>query len=94
MLAVLIKRVLAPEMETTYEEFSRKIIQAAVPAQGFISCKAFKDINDPCVRYALIQMETLADWKCWQDSPERAAALGPIQPMLQEPEIISILTTA
>ena len=94
MLAVLIKRVLAPEMETTYEEFSRKIIQAAVPAQGFISCKAFKDLNDPTVRYALIQMETLADWKSWQDSPERAAALGPIQPMLQEPEIISILTTA
>ena len=94
MLAVLIKRVLAPEMETTYEEFSRKIIQAAVPADGFISCKAFKDINDPCVRFALIQMETLADWKAWQQSTERADALGPIQPLMLEPESISILTTA
>ena len=47
MLAVLIKRVLAPGMETTYEEFSRKIIQAAVPAQGFISSKAFKDLQRP-----------------------------------------------
>jgi len=93
MLAVLIKRVLAPEMETTYEEFSRKIIQAAVPADGFISCKAFKDINDPCVRFALIQMETLADWKAWQASAERAEALGPIQPLMLEPETISILTT-
>ena len=46
MLAVLIKRILAPGMESTYEEFSRKIIQAAVPAKGFISSKAFKDIND------------------------------------------------
>ena len=34
MLAVLIKRILAPGMESTYEEFSRKIIQAAVPAKG------------------------------------------------------------
>ena len=93
MLAILIKRVLAPEMETTYEEFSRKIIQAAVPAQGFISCKAFKDINDPSVRYALIQMETCR-LEILAGFPERAAALGPIQPMLQEPETISILTTA
>ncbi len=94
MLAVLIKRVLAPGMETTYEEFSRKIVQAAVPAQGFISSKVFKDINDPCVRFALIQMETLADWQAWQQSPERAKALGPIQPLMLEPETISILTTA
>ena len=94
MLAVLIKRVLAPGMESTYEEFSRKIIQAAVPARGFISSKAFKDINDPSLRYALIQMKTLADWQAWQQSSERAVALGPIQPLLQEPETISILTTA
>ena len=43
MLAVLIKRTLASEMESTYEAFSRKMIQAAVPAKGFISSKAFKD---------------------------------------------------
>jgi len=59
MLAVMIKRHLAPGMESTYEEFSRKIIQAAVPAKGFISSKAFKDINDSGMRYTLIQMETL-----------------------------------
>ncbi len=94
MLAVLIKRVLAPGMESTYDEFSRKIIQAAVPARGFISSKAFKDINDPCVRFALIQMETLADWKAWQQSAERAHALGPIQPLMLEPETITILATA
>jgi len=46
------------------------------------------------VRFALIQMETLADWKAWQESHERAAALGPIQPLMLEPESISILTTA
>ena len=94
MLAVLIKRVLAPGMETTYEEFSRKIIQAAVPAQGFISSKAFKDVQDPCVRFALIQMEALDDWHAWQKSAVRSEALAPIQPLLLEPEAISILTTA
>ena len=50
MLAVLIKRTLASEMESTYEEFSRKIIQAAVPAQGFISSKAFKDLKNTKIR--------------------------------------------
>ena len=94
MLAVLIKRVLAPGMETTYDEFSRKIIQAAVPAQGFISSKAFKDINNPCLRFSLIQMETLDDWNAWKQSSVRADALAPIQPLLLEPEAISILTTA
>jgi antibiotic biosynthesis monooxygenase (ABM) superfamily enzyme len=94
MLAVLIKRILAPGMESTYEEFSRKIIQAAVPAKGFISSKAFKDINDPDIRYTLIQMESLTDWQAWKDSNERNDALGQIQPLLQEPETISILVTA
>ncbi|MDG1812531.1 MAG: hypothetical protein P8H28_00910 [Porticoccaceae bacterium] len=94
MLAILIKRVLASEMETTYEEFSRKIIQAAVPAKGFISSKSFKDLNDSKIRYTLIQMESLADWKAWSQSAERQKALGQIQPLLREPESISILTTA
>ena len=94
MLAVLIKRILAPGMESTYEEFSRKIIQAAVPARGFISSKAFKDLNEPSIRYTLIQMESLADWKAWFQSDERQKALGQIQPLLREPENISILTTA
>jgi|TARA_B110000090_G_scaffold180151_1_gene204882 antibiotic biosynthesis monooxygenase (ABM) superfamily enzyme len=94
MLAVLIKRILAPGMESTYEEFSRKIIQAAVPARGFISSKAFKDLNEPSIRYTLIQMESLADWQTWKTSSARDDALGPIQPLLQEPETISILTTA
>ncbi len=61
MLAVLIKRILASEMESTYEEFSRKIIQAAVPAQGFISSKVFKDLKNTKIRYTLIQVECLAD---------------------------------
>ena len=94
MLAVLIKRILAPEMESTYEEFSRKIIQAAVPAKGFISSKAFKDLGEPSIRYTLIQMESLADWQAWKASSARSDALGQIQPLLQEPETISILTTA
>jgi antibiotic biosynthesis monooxygenase (ABM) superfamily enzyme len=94
MLAVMIKRHLAPGMESTYEEFSRKIIQAAVPAKGFISSKAFKDINDSGMRYTLIQMETLADWRAWQNSAERKAALVQIQPLLREPETVTILTTA
>ena len=74
MLAVLIKRVLASEMESTYEEFSRKIIQAAVPAKGFISSKSFKDLNDSKIRYTLIQMDNLADWKVWYQSDERQKA--------------------
>ena len=94
MLAVLIKRILAPGMESTYEEFSRKIIQAAVPAKWFISSKAVKEINDPDIRYTLIQMESLTDWQAWKDSTERNDALGQIQPLLQEPETISILVTA
>ena len=42
----------------------------------------------------MIQMESLADWKAWYQSDERKKALGQIQPLLREPEDISILTTA
>ncbi|MBT3619243.1 MAG: antibiotic biosynthesis monooxygenase, partial [Porticoccaceae bacterium] len=43
-------------MESIYEAFSQKIIQAAVPAKGFISSKSFKDLKDTKIRYTLIQM--------------------------------------
>lgn len=94
MLAILIKRVLASEMETTYEEFSRKIIRAAVPTKGFISSKSFKDLNDSKIRYTLIQMKSLADWKAWYQSDDRQKTLRQIKPLLREPKSISILTTA
>ena len=81
-------------MESTYESFSQKIIQAAVHAKGFISSKSFKDLKDTKIRYTLIQMECLADWKAWYESDERRVALLHIQPLLVEDEHISILTTA
>ncbi len=65
-----------------------------MPAKGFISSKSFKELNDSKIRYTLIQMESLADWKAWYQSDERQTALGQIQPLLREPESISILTTA
>jgi len=39
-------------------------------------------------------MDNLADWKVWYQSDERQKALAYIQPLLREPEAISILTTA
>ena len=86
MISILIKRVIAPGMESTYEEYTRRLVQAAVPTKGFISSRNFTDINNPTRRYILMQMESVEDWQRWSISQERQAALDPIMPLLVEPE--------
>lgn len=91
MISILIKRVIAPGMESTYEEFTKKLVQAAVPTKGFVSSHSFTDINNSCRRYILMEVETLEDWEQWRISPERQLALNPIMPLLVEPEETVVL---
>lgn len=92
MIRVLVQRVVAPGMESTYDEYIRGTIQAAVAAPGFISGESLHDIEHPNVRYVIIKMRSVQDWHAWYHSDERIQAVNLITPLLLEPEGITLLS--
>ena len=65
MIRVLIERHIAESLEAAYEERSRKILQRAVAAPGFISGETLVDSRDPNHRFTLANWRSAADWERW-----------------------------
>lgn len=91
MIRVLIERHIAETLESAYEERSRKILQRAVAAPGFISGETLVDARDPNHRFTLANWRSTADWERWYHSAERRGQLVEIAPMLDQDERITIL---
>lgn len=91
MIRVLIERHIAETLESAYEDRSRKILQRAVAAPGFISGETLVDANDPNHRITLANWRSGADWDHWYQSSERKALLAEVAPMMDQDEKITIL---
>lgn len=91
MIRVLIERHIAETLESAYEDRSRKILQRAVAAPGFISGETLVDARDPNHRITLANWRSTADWEHWYQSAERKALLAEVAPMMDQDEKITIL---
>lgn len=91
MIRVLIERHIAESLESAYEERSRRILQGAVAAQGFVSGETLADTRDPNHRITLANWRSEADWDRWYHSEERQQLLNDVKPMMDLDEKITIL---
>lgn len=91
MIRVLIERHIAETLEAAYEERSRKILQQAVAAPGFISGETLVDASDPNHRLTLANWRSEADWDRWYRSQKRRDLLTEVQPMMDQDEKITVL---
>lgn len=92
MIRVLIERHIAESLESAYEERSRKVLQQAVSAPGFISGETLVDAHDPNHRLTLANWRSEADWHQWYHSEERKGLLTELKPMMDRDEVITVLT--
>ena len=92
MIRVLIERHIAESLESAYEERSRKVLQQAVNAPGFISGETLVDAHDPNHWLTLANWRSEADWDQWYHSEERKGLLTELQPMMDRDEAITVLT--
>ena len=76
MIRVLIERHIAESLESAYEERSRRILQQAVGAPGFISGEALVDCHDPNHRLILANWRSEADWDHWFHSEDTSLSPG------------------
>ncbi|TGN41413.1 antibiotic biosynthesis monooxygenase family protein [Marinobacter confluentis] len=91
MIRVLIERHIAESLEPVYEERSRRILQRAVSAPGFVSGETLVDSDDRNHRFTLANWRSEADWLRWHGSDERKAMMAELTPMMDRDEIITVL---
>ncbi len=91
MIRVLIERHIAESLESAFEERSRKILQTAVAAQGFISGETLVDTHDSNHRITLSNWRTEQDWSRWYQSEERRELMAVVKPMMDQDEKVTIL---
>ena len=91
MIRVLIERHIAESLESAYEERSRKILQNAVSAPGFVSGETLVNAHDPNHRITLANWRSEADLDRWYHSEERQELLSDVKPMMDQDEKITIL---
>ena len=91
MIRVLIERHIAESLETAYEERSRKVLQRAVAAPGFISGETLVASNDPNHRITLANWRSEADWNRWYLSDDRRELMAELIPMMDINEAITVL---
>lgn len=91
MIRVLIERHIAETLESAYEERSRKVLQQAVAAPGFISGETLVDAHDPNHRLTLSNWRSEAEWDQWYRSEERKALMAELVPMMDQDEAITVL---
>ena len=91
MIKVMIERVLAEDMDATYEAEIRKTLAAVMAAKGFISGTSYSDVHHPNVRTIITNWDNLGCWNRWYQSGERRDVNRTIQLMLKQDEIIRVL---
>lgn len=91
MIRVLIERHIAETLESAYEERSRRVLQRAVAAPGFISGETLVDSHDPNHRITLANWRSEADWNRWHQSDDRRSLMAELVPMMDKDEAITVL---
>jgi heme-degrading monooxygenase HmoA len=91
MIKVIIERVLAEDMETTYDAEIKKTLMAVMNAKGFISGTSYGDVHSPNIRTIITNWDNIGCWNRWFQSQSRRDVNQSIQLMLKYDEKIKIL---
>lgn len=91
MIKVIIERVVADDMASTYDAEIRKTLMAVMGAKGFISGTSYGDVNNHNVRTIITNWDNVGCWKRWYQSETRREVNRAIQLMLKYDEKVKVL---
>ncbi|MFV8783183.1 antibiotic biosynthesis monooxygenase family protein [Microbulbifer sp. SA54] len=94
MIYVLIEREIAKDLESTYEETARGLLNNAYRTAGFVEGHTYTEMGNPLRRFTLSKWRTVQDWQQWYHSNERREQMAQLTPMLTHEEHITILELA
>jgi heme-degrading monooxygenase HmoA len=91
MIKVIIERVLADDMQSTYDSEIRKSLTEITKAKGYISGASYSNIDNPNIRTIITNWDNVACWNRWHKSRERREVNKAITLMLIQDEKIKVL---
>ncbi|WP_042149835.1 MULTISPECIES: antibiotic biosynthesis monooxygenase [unclassified Pseudoalteromonas] len=91
MIKVIIERIIADDMESTYEAQLKNTLTAVMGAKGFISGTSYVDINNKNKRTIITDWQNIECWKRWHKSEVRSEANSQIRLMLAQEEVVTTL---
>jgi heme-degrading monooxygenase HmoA len=91
MIKVIIERVLADDMETTYDSEIRKSLTAIKAAKGYISGASYSNVDNPNIRTIITNWDNVNCWHRWHKSKTRREVNKAIVLMLIQEEKIKVL---
>jgi len=92
MIKVIIERVIAEGMESTYDAAIKNTLRTMLEAEGYVSGATYKDAQNANHRVIITNWQSLEAWKQWSHSETRRDVIAAIQPILEQQEKITILT--
>lgn len=90
MIRVLIERQFVEGMREELERVVREVIQEAVRAPGYLSGEILRDVEDDNHFVVISNWRSLEHWDAWYASDARRRVMACVEPMLQEPEHITV----
>ena len=91
MIKVIIERVLADDMERTYDSEIRKSLKAIMTAKGYISGASYINVDNPNIRTIITNWDNVGCWNRWHKSTTRREVNKTIILMLNQDEKVKVL---
>jgi len=79
---VVIEREVEPGQEARLQHLLMQARAKAIKAKGYISGETLRAVDNPNKFLVLSNWNTAADWKAWENSPERAKLQMEMAPLL------------
>lgn len=92
MMKVIIERVIAEGMESTYDATIKSILVGMLEAPGYLSGATYKDVRNPNHRVIITNWQSEAAWNQWSHSEARKQLVSAIKPILEQEEKVTLLT--
>lgn len=93
MIKVIIERILADDMERTYDFEIRKSLKAIMTAKGYITGTSHCNLDNPNIRTIITNWDNVECWNRWYKSQIRREFTNSITLMLQQDEKIKVLVS-
>ena len=93
MIKVIIERVLADDMERTYDFEIRKSLKVITKAKGYITVTSYSNLDNPKIRTIITNWDSVDCWDRWHKSEMRREVNNAITLMLQQDERIKVLVS-
>ena len=91
MIKVIIERVLADDMQRTYDSEIRKSLTTIMTAKGYISGASYSNVDNPNIRTIITNWDNVDCWNRWYKSKTRREVNKAIILMLIQDEKIKVL---